>query len=156
MRCNLLMKNLFLILCALWGFAACHQSPRDESPQKAGIEFLDITLDSAFALAAKNQSLVFLDVYADWCKPCKKMAKEVFTLPEVFEFFNTQFVNLKLDIEDSGDGTALAFEYNIKILPTYLFLNPEGRIIHKTKGMCSAEEFIANARKAINEASGSQ
>ena len=47
-----------------------------------------------------------MDCYNSWCGPCKMLAKEVFTDPDVAAFFNEKFVNAKVDME-KGEGPAL-------------------------------------------------
>ncbi|MXY56458.1 MAG: DUF255 domain-containing protein, partial [Gammaproteobacteria bacterium] len=70
------------------------------SPLAAGIEFFDGSWDDAFAAAEENGQLVFVDVYTEWCGPCKLMDANVFPKDAVGEYFNARFVNIKLDAED--------------------------------------------------------
>ncbi|MCY3837182.1 MAG: thioredoxin family protein [Gammaproteobacteria bacterium] len=39
----------------------------------AGIEFFEGSWDDAFEAAEANDQLVFVDVYTEWCGPCKLM-----------------------------------------------------------------------------------
>ena len=55
----------------------------------------------------KQNKPIFMDAYASWCEPCKRMDREIFSKPEVAKFFNDNFVNVKFDME-KGDGLALA------------------------------------------------
>lgn len=60
-----------------------------------GIEFFHGTYDEALEKARTGNKQIFVDVYTSWCGPCKKMAKEVFTLPEVGTYFNEHFIDRK-------------------------------------------------------------
>lgn len=43
-----------------------------------GIVFFEGDYQAALAKAKQENKMLFVDFYADWCGPCKKMAKEVF------------------------------------------------------------------------------
>ena len=57
------------------------------------------TLEQAAAKAKAENKLVFMDCYTQWCGPCKKMAKDVFTQEMVGAYMNPKFVNIKVDME---------------------------------------------------------
>lgn len=101
--------------------------------------------------AAKSNKLIFLDAYTSWCVPCKVLAKDVFTVDSIADFFNTNFINVGYDME-KGEGLELKkrFESDIKAYPTLLFINGKGEIIHKIVGAPSAKEFLELARPALN------
>ena len=69
------------------------------SAQETGIRFFKGTFAEALAEAQRQNKPLFVDFYATWCVPCKKMEKTIFTQPEVGKFFNEKFVNLQMDAE---------------------------------------------------------
>ena len=113
-----------------------------------GIDFHHGTWKEALAEAQKQDKLVFIDAYAKWCGPCKKMAKNVFTLSEVGDFYNENFINVKLDMEES-DGRTFGSKYPVSAFPTLFFLTPEGEIVKKSTGGKQADGLIDLGRKAI-------
>ena len=74
--------------------------------------FRSISFDEALKVAAKENKLVFIDFYTDWCGPCKKMAKDVFPQKMVGDFMNAKFVNLKLNAEKEGRELAARYKVN--------------------------------------------
>ncbi len=138
------MKNyIVILLCAL--FITSLQA------QDNGIQFDKNKWESVLAKAKKENKLVFVDAYAVWCGPCKKIAKEVFPQEEVGSFFNKNFVNVKMDME-RGEGLALASAYAVTAYPTFLFVNGNGDLVHKGLGYHSKEEFLELGAAAIDPA----
>lgn len=106
-------------------------------------------LYAALAKAKAENKLVFIDAYAEWCGPCKVMARDIFPQKEVGDFFNTRFINLKLDME-KGDNVALAKKYEVRAYPTYLFLDSDGKLVHKGLGSMPADQFVEVAKVAAD------
>ena len=118
--------------------------------QDAHINFVDIELDSAYKLAKAENKLVFVDCYTTWCGPCKYMDANIFTKKEVAEYYNDNFINVKLDME-AGEGEIFAGWYEVRSYPTYIFLDLSGRrkqLVHRTVGSMDAERFIQFGRDA--------
>ena len=113
-----------------------------------GIEFFHGTWKEALAEAQKEDKIVFVDSYAKWCGPCKKMAANVFTQDEVGQFFNDNFVNLKLDMEEA-DGLTFGSQYPVSAYPTLFFLDSQGNILKKVTGGQQAEGLINHGKVAI-------
>lgn len=97
--------------------------------------------------AQKEHKLIFIDCYTSWCGPCKWMEKNVFIQPAVYNYYNANFINLKVDME-KGEGIEMKKKYNVLSYPTYLFVNDKGEIIHRTASRMSMEEFLAEAKTA--------
>lgn len=101
------------------------------------------------AEAKKDNKLIFMDAYAVWCGPCKWMTKNVFSVPEVGQLFNRNFVNAYIDME-KGEGITLRKQYNIRFYPTYLFINGDGEVVHKVVGQTDTASFIQHGLDAIS------
>ena len=113
-----------------------------------GISFFEGSFDEAKALAAKEGKLIFMDSYAKWCGPCKRMARDVFTQEEVGDFFNANFVNLKMDME-TEEGRSLNKTYKVSVYPTLFVLDSDGEIILREKGYRDARGLLQVGRKAL-------
>ena len=118
-----------------------------ELPQ--GIRFEHGTLAEAFAKAKKENKLVFVDTYTEWCGPCKRLSKEVFPQKKVGDYFNPRFVSVKIDAE-KGEGVEFAKKYGVNSYPTLLFLKPNGEELYTTKGFVNAVELIGDAKIATD------
>ncbi|MBI5915963.1 MAG: thioredoxin family protein [Bacteroidetes bacterium] len=114
-----------------------------------GIQFTKGTWKELLAKAEKEDKLIFMDAYAEWCGPCKKMAKDVFTQKETGDFFNAKFVNVKMDME-KGEGIGLSGEFGIQAYPTLLFINPEGNVVHRAVGYQTTDLLIGLGEAALD------
>ena len=74
--------------------------------ESIGIQFIHDNLQEALAKAKAENKIIFIDCFTTWCGPCKMMSKLTFTDSSVAAFYNSKFVNLKLDME-AGDGPSL-------------------------------------------------
>lgn len=112
-----------------------------------GIKFETSDFKTILAKAKKENKLIFLDAYTTWCGPCKLMAKNIFTLKSVGDHYNANFVNAKIDME-KGEGIDIAKKYDVKVFPTYLFIDGNGKLVHRTVGYVPEKEFIQFAKDA--------
>lgn len=101
--------------------------------QDKGVKFTDGTMTEVKAAAKKAGKLIFVDVYATWCGPCKFLASDIFPKEEVGKYMNSTFVNAKFDAE-KGEGVAIAKEYAVKGYPTMLILTADGTEISRVVG----------------------
>ncbi len=101
-------------------------------------------------MSKKQNKPIFVDAYTTWCGPCKTLAKEVFTQKKVADFFNENFINVKMDME-KGEGIELKNSWDIKAFPTLLYFNPQGEIIHRVVGAYGADEFLEYSKMAVDD-----
>jgi thiol-disulfide isomerase/thioredoxin len=99
--------------------------------------------------AKRSDKIIFLDAYTSWCRPCKKMEKTVFTQPEVANYFNQKFINVKYDME-KGEGVDLKKKYGVGVFPTYLFITGKGKVVHRIVGAHLEQgDFLRYAKMAV-------
>ena len=128
-----LKKIAFLVLFALWLHAA--------QAQTAGVAFNDSTWSELLQMAQEENKIIFMDAYTDWCGPCKKMSKEVFTDAEVAAYYNDHFINVKMNME-KGEGPGIAQKYQVMAYPTLLFFDGGGRVVHRAVGYHNTDTFM--------------
>ncbi len=146
------MKNIiFTILLASAGFAYySYNNPKVNFKEdaKGGIQFHKGTWAEALALAKKENKLVFLDVYASWCGPCKKLKKRTFSNDKVGAYFNEHFINVSLDGE-IDEGVNVSSQYNVTSYPSLYLINGDGKIVAETGGYMSPKEIIKFGKSVI-------
>ena len=109
----------------------------------AGIDFFQGHWREAFEAAERGDKAVFVDVYTQWCGPCKLMDANVYPDVAAGAYFNARFVNVKLDAEDEAiDGPAFAKRYDIGGYPTLLFLRPDGTEIGRGVAGLGVEQLL--------------
>lgn len=121
---------------------------KTKKPEKEGIDFFHGSLTEAKAKAKKENKYIFIDCFTTWCGPCKKMSKTTFMDKEVGEYYNKNFICMKIDMEN-GEGLKVASNYGINAYPTYLFLDHKGDVKHKDLGFIDASRFIKVGETAM-------
>ena len=96
------------------------------------------TLAAALAKARQTGRPVLVDVYADWCGPCQKLAGS-FRDPQVTAALKG-FVAVKVDADRDP---ATAEKYRVSGLPTLLVLSADGKELARTSGYRSPTELAA-------------
>ncbi len=116
-----------------------------------GIEFLEVNLKQAISKAQEENKHIFIDFYTNWCAPCKLMDRDVFPLEELGTYFNSKFINLKINAEKGEEGPELATKYNIKAFPTFVILDKNGNMVHLfAGGILDGKKFINKVDEAFN------
>lgn len=106
-----------------------------------GINFYRGTWQQALEQAQKENKLIFLDLYASWCGPCKMLKSKTFTNADVGQFFNKNFINYAVDAE-KGTGIELAKKFKITGYPTLLFIDSNGNLVAKTMGYHTPAQLL--------------
>lgn len=120
--------------------------------QKDDINFETGTWSEVLKKAKELDKPIYIDFYTTWCGPCKMMAEKYFNDSVAATFYNTNFINYKLDAE-KDEGMRLATLYQVKGYPTNVFINPSTeKIIYKTSGCpIQLDGFINNGKIALLE-----
>lgn len=115
--------------------------------QEEGIQFIHEDLAAAQEKAKAEDKIVFVDAYTTWCGPCKMLSNTTFKDEKVAEFYNENFVNLKLDME-KGVGPDFGKKFNVRGYPSLLFLSSAGDLVHRSIGFQDATRFLALGESA--------
>lgn len=141
------MKTLISgLVCVGYLFFGCCGSGM---AQNRSIRFETGSFAEALAKARSEGKMIFMDCHTSWCGPCKLLAKNVFTIDSVADFFNSQFVNVQMDME-KGEGETLKEKYGVSAYPTLLLVDGEGKEVFRSVGGCSAADLMSRFRNALN------
>ena len=152
------MKKIVLLGFLMVGVLAMAQTT------EKGMNFEhDLTWKAIQAKAQKENKIIFVDAFTTWCGPCKMMAKKIFPLEEVGDFYNANFINVKVQLDTTKNDNAevvrwyadahdIMVKYSVRVFPTYLFISPEGKLLHRAVGASDAATFIAKGKKALDPA----
>jgi thiol-disulfide isomerase/thioredoxin len=148
--------NMFKIPYLIRSFALCFLLCTTTGIfAQEGIEFYHGAWKEAVEMAKKENKIIFVDAFAKWCGPCKRMASTVFTDAKVGEFFNSNFVNMKLDMEEE-EGFEFRDLFPVSAFPTLFFIDPaKGEVVQKQVGALDADGFLKLARNVLGKVDNS-
>jgi len=93
---------------------------------KGGVSFFTGSWAQLIEEAQRTKRPIFVDVYAEWCGPCKMLERQTFPNPELGAYTQKHYLAYRLDGE-KGEGPKLANQYRVRAYPTLLFLDPTGK-----------------------------
>jgi thioredoxin 1 len=94
--------------------------------------------DSASPIAGSGLPQL-VDLGSEGCVPCDMMAGELEALAQQYKgSVDVVFV----DVNKSEEGAALARELGIQIIPTQIFLDPDGNELARHEGYMSKEDIV--------------
>ncbi|MEO5907466.1 MAG: thioredoxin family protein, partial [Saprospiraceae bacterium] len=100
------------------------------------------TLGHLLEFADKMHKPVFLDFYSPWIESCAKMDQQVFTHDMLAHYFNTHFINYKVNVGGASPGPQLADMYEVTRFPTLIFVDGKGKIMMRHEGPATAAQLM--------------
>lgn len=118
-----------------------------------GIQFFQGSWKEAVKKAKSENKPIFVDAYAVWCGPCKWMARNIFTDPEVASFYNENFINVQLNME-KDEGLLFSRTYRVNAYPTLLYFDSDGKPVQREMGAKMKDHFINIGKQVLKKVSG--
>ena len=150
---NIYLLKIFLILNFSF-FTFNHHASNGVITQNANehkVAFIEQDWNLAKQQAKEANKLIFVDVYATWCGPCKMLQQKTFTNAKVAEFLNAHFINLSIDAEKTI-GPQVARYFGVTAYPTLVFTDASGKPVLYTMGYMGPKSFLKFANAALAKA----
>ncbi len=128
-----------------------------------------MTFDQATAAQKKAPKPIFMDVYTDWCGPCKMLDKQTFREKAVVDYVNANFYAVKFNAEGNSEVNYKGQKYTnpqfeagkqgrnsphnfgmalkIQGYPTMIVLNEKGDISKNIVGFRDATQLMEELKK---------
>lgn len=120
--------------------------------------FTDFAKAQEASVAQKKPILVDF-TGSTWCPPCKMMQRDTLSKEAFISFANENVIFLKVDFptpDFEGPGVSpssrkLVERFEVNVVPTYLLLSPEGKVIGRQEGGLPGgpDAFIAWIKKSL-------
>jgi thiol-disulfide isomerase/thioredoxin len=115
------------------------------------IDFKKGSFKQVIKEAQKQNKNIFIDFTATWCGPCKMLESKVFSLREVGEKYNSEFICYKV-MSDDKEFKALSKEFDVISFPTLLYITPNKKVLYRQNGFVEADRFLRMADLANGKA----
>ncbi|WP_299102187.1 thioredoxin fold domain-containing protein [uncultured Winogradskyella sp.] len=148
------MKKISLGLIAIFAFSI--------SAIAQDINWL--TMEEALELQKKAPKKIFMDVYTNWCGPCKMLDKNTFQTKDVAAYINEHYYAVKFNAEGDEEITYKEKTYTnpnydeskanrrnsahefsrflqIRAYPTMVFFDEEGNVIAPIQGYLKPQQL---------------
>ena len=105
----------------------------------------------AALLRAKQQHrLILADFHADWCLPCRRMQRDVWTSRRVGAMVMASYIPLSVDV-DTPEGKLLSHNFMVNLLPSVLVIDTHGEVLTAGNFM-DKSQMLAFLRQAAGGA----
>ena len=125
-----------MCLVSWQAFPATTKTPKE-------IVFLDFK--TGMQLQKKLNKPTMIHFTTTWCGWCRKLEKEVYTVPEVIEM-SRNFVCIQVDGDKLPEACA---HYKVRGYPTIVFTDAKRNEVHRIPGYMPAEGFLAQMKAAL-------
>lgn len=107
----------------------------------AEVKWSDESYAQVLQRAQQENKYVFIDFYATWCGPCKRLDEVTYPDAKASELLNSM-IAVKWDAE-KDPWLATAKQYKVSAYPTLIVLGPDGKEVDRHLGFLEAAEFVA-------------
>jgi len=163
------MKHLIFLTIFLLGSMTLPAQSATKTAKATKINWL--TLEEAQELNKTNPKKIMVDLYTEWCGPCKMMMRQTFTDPQLINYINQNFYAVKFNAESQAPVTFNGKLYSnpgfnptksprqrngvheytrttgLRGYPTLIIYNPQVEIIERIVGFQKAPKVLRKLKK---------
>lgn len=149
------MKTIYVLLLVL--------SATQRATYAQGIQFEEkLSWAQVQQKARKENKNIFIDVYATWCVPCAQMDAKVYPTEIAGMAVNEKFIAVKLQQDKTKndndyvkswykDAEDILQQYPVEGLPSFLFIAPNGKLLHRGIGYQHPAAFAKMVAVALTD-----
>lgn len=112
--------------------------------------FVEGSFQDILVKAKAENKLIFVDVYTDWCGPCKLLDRTTWKDPGVQTTLSEKVISIKVNAEE-GDGIAFAKKYSVRGYPSLLVIDSNGELRDRYTGYLNPRGFLVWLAKNFDE-----
>ena len=112
------------------------------------VDFKRVSFQEARKQALLEGKFMFMDFYAEWCRPCKDMEQSVFARESIGGYVNQHFVSVRIDAENAEAD--LVQKLKITSFPTMMFYDPKGKLMLRQEGPLDHVSFMELVTSLVN------
>lgn len=133
-----------------------------------------VTFEEALELQKKKPKKIMMDVYTNWCGPCKMLDKNTFQNPDVAKYVNANYYAVKFNGEGNDvvkyKGNTytnkgykpemasrrnsvhdLTYAFQVNAYPTIIFFDEKGDIITPVRGYQNPQQLELYLKMFLND-----
>jgi thioredoxin 1 len=128
------------IFAVVWAACALAAAVMEYFPAHSEVQWVPYEL--AFTKARAENKLVYVDVYAEWCGPCKLMDRTTFVNDTIIAMLRENYIATRVNVDDETVGAKVKDQFDIKAMPTALMLRSEKIELKRTVGYMNAATLM--------------
>ncbi|NLP05324.1 thioredoxin family protein [Candidatus Fermentibacteria bacterium] len=140
-------------ILALLSLSACGSpSPGGSGDAASGgaseLTWIEEDFEAAAAASRESGKPILMDLYADWCGPCRTLSEEFFTSEEMRGVLS-RFVLFRANVDGAGGGV-LAERYGASAIPLVVVVSADGTEYDRIVGVPSSiAEYVSDLESIL-------
>lgn len=105
-------------------------------------------IDDAKKIAKKENKIIMVDVYTDWCGWCKRLDQTTYKHNKVVAL-SKKIINVKINPEKSKRSKKFARDHKVSGYPAIIFIDAQGNELHSQPGYIDGPQFAKMMKQVI-------